>query len=49
MESGKTEEAQDLLLRMFMNDPEGTDELEEYYPAIKNNLFYVELIKSKTN
>jgi tetratricopeptide (TPR) repeat protein len=49
LESGKTEEAQDLLLRMFMNDPEGTEELEEYYAAIKNNLFYVELIKSKNN
>jgi tetratricopeptide (TPR) repeat protein len=41
--SGKNEEGQELLFRMYLNDPEGADELEEYYPEIRNNLLYVDL------
>jgi len=44
LESGKHAEAEELLLRLHANEPEGAEELAEYYPAIKNNLAYIELM-----
>jgi predicted Zn-dependent protease len=43
--AGQHVEADDLLLRMMMNDFSGAEELEEYYPEIKSNLLYIDLKK----
>jgi tetratricopeptide (TPR) repeat protein len=41
--TGLKAEAEDLLLRLFRNDPEGLEEVESYYPEISSNLLYLEL------
>ena len=45
--SEKKEDAYDLMLRMHLNDPAGMEELVEYYPAIKDDLFYADLMRNK--
>jgi hypothetical protein len=35
------------MLRMHLNDPAGMEELVEYYPAIKDDLFYADLMRNK--
>lgn len=47
LESGKQAEAEDLLCRLYANEPEGATELAEYYPRIKENLIFIELISGK--
>lgn len=47
MAAGEHVNAHDLLLRMFTNDPEGMDELAEYYPEIKNDLLFVDLMRQR--
>lgn len=46
LESGKKEEAEDLLARLHANEPEGAGELAEYYPAIRQNLMFISLMGS---
>lgn len=45
MQSGNKQEGEELMFRMAMRQPEGLNDLEEYYPEIKNNLLYVDLRK----
>jgi predicted Zn-dependent protease len=45
IQAGKTTDAEELLFRMAMRFPEGLNELEEYYPEIKENLLFLELRK----
>jgi len=47
LESGKQAEAEDLLARLYANEPEGAVELAEYYPRIKENLTYIDLLSGK--
>lgn len=47
LEAGLHAEAQDLLIRMYVNDKEELDELVEYYPKIKENTTYIDLITGK--
>jgi tetratricopeptide (TPR) repeat protein len=47
LESGKQLEAEDLLSRLYANEPEGATELAAYYPGIKNNLIYIHLLSGK--
>jgi tetratricopeptide (TPR) repeat protein len=49
MASGQKNEAQELLFRMFMNDPSGMDELEEYFPEISQDLLFIELMQQRKN
>lgn len=41
--AGKHEEANEILLRLYNSDPETSEELEEYYPTITNDTFYIQL------
>jgi tetratricopeptide (TPR) repeat protein len=45
IQAGKTGEAEELMFRMAMRHAEGLNDLEEYFPEIKNNLLYIELRK----
>lgn len=45
----RLEEARDLLLRLHANSPDGLEELEDYYPDIKNDLVYVELVSGRNS
>lgn len=45
IQSGKTGEAEDIMFRMAMRHPEGLNDLEEYFPEIKNSLLYLDLRK----
>ena len=47
LELGEKQEAHELLFRMFMHDPEGLEELEEYYPNIKTDLLFIELTQQR--
>lgn len=49
LEAGLVADGQELLMRMYMNDKEGIQELVEYYPNIKNNLFYIDMLAGKSN
>ncbi|HEY8404362.1 MAG TPA: tetratricopeptide repeat protein [Flavobacteriales bacterium] len=42
-ETGKNNEAEELLLRLHESYPEGMADMEEYYPEIKRNVLYAEL------
>ncbi len=43
MELGKTIEAEELLMQLALNNPEGLEDLEEYYPEISKNILFAEL------
>lgn len=43
MEAGKSNEAEELLLRLHEVNPEGMADMEEYYPEIKQNVLYADL------
>ncbi|MDZ4823041.1 MAG: tetratricopeptide repeat protein [Flavobacteriales bacterium] len=43
--AGKQNEADELLLRMMMHDPEGSWELGQYYPTIKDNSLFIDLCR----
>jgi len=43
--AGKTTDAEELMFRMAMRHPQGLNDLEEYFPDIRQNLLYVELRK----
>jgi tetratricopeptide (TPR) repeat protein len=45
MQAGKKIDAEELLFRMAMRHPEGLNDLEEYFPEIKQNLLFIELRK----
>jgi len=49
MEAGKKGEAEELLLRLSQSNPDGMNDMEEYYPEIKNNPLFAELyLKNKS-
>jgi tetratricopeptide (TPR) repeat protein len=43
--AGKLEEGSELLLRLFQNDPEGAEELVEYFPQVKYDNLYQSLLR----
>lgn len=43
LDLGKKSEAEELLLRLSETSPDGLNDLEEYYPEIKNNTLFAEL------
>jgi tetratricopeptide (TPR) repeat protein len=45
MQAGKKNDPEELLFRMSMRHPEGLNDLEEYFPEIKQNLLFIELRK----
>lgn len=47
LHAGQVDEGRDLMLRMYMNDPEGLEELGEYYPPVRNDLLYVDLLRQR--
>jgi len=47
LEAGLHAEAQELLVRMYINDKDELNELVEYYPKIKENVTYIDLITGK--
>lgn len=47
MVAGERDNARELLLRMYLNDAEGMDELAEYYPEIKNDLLFIDLQRQR--
>lgn len=47
MEAGDTKEAEELLFRVFLHNPEGMEDLVEYYPEVTVLSLYAELIKQR--
>jgi tetratricopeptide (TPR) repeat protein len=45
VQSGRNSDAEELMFRMAMRHPEGLNDLEEYFPEIKQNLLFIELRK----
>ncbi len=45
-EAGKKQEAEELLSRMMLNEPQGAEDLVEYYPEITSNLLFIELSRN---
>lgn len=49
LEAKKVAEAEELMLRLNQSNPDGMQDIEEYYPEIKNNTLFAELyLKNKS-